>query len=341
MTDLFDEATEDALRHFQQRRGLTADGRVGEETYRALQAARFRLGDRLLGHSATHLVIGDDVGELQRQLMEIGYAIGRIDGHFGPKTAGALKSFQRDMGLLPDGVCGPVSLRALRQLEARRVVGGRPQMLREMMAVADAGPNLLGKRIVLDPGHGGADLGVTAGTLCEAEIVYDIATRLEGRLSALGVTALLSRGRSSGGDDDARAQFANGQGADLVLSLHIDTAPSEHPNGVATYYYGGEQAFSTIGERFAYLVQREVVARTGMLDGRTHPKTWTLLRLTSMPTVRVELGYLSSAHDSARLAQAEFRNLIVESLLAAIQRLYLPQELDPPTGVLKLPAHSR
>jgi N-acetylmuramoyl-L-alanine amidase len=215
-------------------------------------------------------------------------------------------------------------------------------MLRDLMAVADAGPNLLGKRIVLDPGHGGEDRGVFCGTgadaVCEADIVFDLATRLEGRLTALGVTTWLTRGRGVGPDDTTRAKFANAQGADLVLSLHIDASPSPHANGVATYYYGAGEVSSSIGERFAGLVQREVVARTGMLDGRTHPKSWTTLLLTAMPTIRLELGYLSSPVDLPRLIDPTFRDRVAEGLLAAIQRLYLPRDLDPATGVLKLPA---
>jgi len=180
--DLFDGSAELAVRAFQQHRGLTADGLVGHETYSALQAARWKLGDRILAHNATHPMIGDDVSELQRQLLEIGFAPARADGRFGPTTAAALRSFQRDYGVFADGVCGPETLRALRQLTGR-VVGGRPQMLREMMIVADSGPNLLGKRIVIDPGHGGSDLGAELGSVTEADITFDLATRLEGRLA--------------------------------------------------------------------------------------------------------------------------------------------------------------
>jgi N-acetylmuramoyl-L-alanine amidase len=345
--DLFDSATETALRAFQQRRGLSIDGVVGPESARALQAARWRLGDRTLGHNANHQLVGDDVTELQRHLLEIGYNAGRLDGHFGRITAAALMSFQRDTGLLADGVCGPQTLRALRQIDARRVRGGAPQLLRDMMAVADAGPNLLGKRIVIDPGHGGDDRGVETGpnsgaaAICEADIVFDLATRLEGRLTALGVTTWLTRGPGVGPDDSARAEFANAQGADLVLSLHVDAAPSPRANGVATYYYGAGEVSSSIGQRFADLVQREVVARTNLLDGRTHPKSWTMLLLTAMPTIRLELGYISSAHDVAQLVDAGFRDRVAEALLAAIQRLYLPRDLDPPTGVLRLPAYAK
>jgi N-acetylmuramoyl-L-alanine amidase len=57
-----------------------------------------------------------------------------------------------------------------------------------------------------------------------------------------------------------------------------------------------------------------------------------------MPTVRLELGYLTNPGDAARLAAAEFRDTVAEAVLAAVQRLYLPPELDQPTGVLRLPA---
>jgi len=339
--DLFDAPTEEAVRAFQQRRGLLVDGKVGPETYRALHGARWRFGERVLSHNATQPLQGDDVAELQRHLLEIGFDCGRSDGHFGPTTARALQSFQRDMGLVPDGVCGPVTLRALKALEARRVVGGRPQMLREMMVLADAGPNLLGKRIVLDPGHGGDDPGATwtapDGTLIsEADLAWDLATRLEGRLTATGVTTWLTRGRHNTRTDDVRAQFANEQGADLVLSIHVDASRSDRAHGLATYYYGAGEVASTMGERLADLVQRETVARTGLLDCQIHPKTWAILRMTQMPAVRFECGYLSSPVDRPLLLDPVMRDKVAEGLLIAIQRLYLPRDLDPQTGVLSL-----
>jgi N-acetylmuramoyl-L-alanine amidase len=334
---LYDEATELAVRHFQQRRGLSIDGIVGRETWTALAGARWRLGDRVLAHNATSPFAGDDVVALQEQLLEMGYDVSRPDGVFGRRTESALRAFQRDYGLTPDGICGPATLRALRQL-TRRVIGGRPQLLREQMRVAESGPSLLGKRLVLDPGHGGADRGVVAGDVCEADIAWDLVTRLEGRLTALGVTTWLTRGPSNGKTDEARASFANEVGADALLSLHVDGSPSPLANGVASYHYGAGESSSTIGERLADLAQREIVARTGMLNCRVHPKTWALLRLTRMPAVRIEIGYLTSPADRARLVDPAFRDTVAEGLLVAVQRLYLPKAQDPPTGVMRIPA---
>jgi len=335
--DLFDEPTELAVRHFQQRRSISVDGAVGGETYTALTGAHWRLGDRVLSHLPGQLVVGDDVSTLQTQLLELGYNLVRADGIFGTSTAEATRSFQRDYGLVADGICGPATLRALRQL-GRRVVGGRPQLLREEVAVAASGPSLLGKRIVVDPGHGGADTGVVFADITEAELVWDLAARLEGRLTALGVTAQMTRGPGNGASDEQRAALANEFGADLVLSLHIDSFRSARPHGLAAYFYGGSETSSTIGERLADLVQRELVARTGLLDARTHGKGWTMLRLTRMPTVRVELGYLSSPIDRPMLVDPRFRDTVAEGLLVAVQRLYLPMADDYPTGAMRIPA---
>jgi N-acetylmuramoyl-L-alanine amidase len=128
-TAVFDDATERAVRHFQQVRGLSVDGRVGAETYRALSEARWSLGDRVLRYDPDRPMRGDDVTGLQERLLELGYDAGRADGILGPETEVGLRAFQRDYGLTADGTCGPATLRALRQL-GRKVTGGRPQLLR-------------------------------------------------------------------------------------------------------------------------------------------------------------------------------------------------------------------
>jgi len=332
----FDAAVELAVRAFQQARGLTADGVVDEESWRALEGARWQLGDRIMYQAMPDPMIGDDVRQLQERLLEMGYDVGRADGVYGGGTARALARFQREVGLVPDGACGPATMNALRRL-GRKVVGGRPQWLRESEALRHRGATLVGKRIVVDAGHGGTDPGVVVpdGPMrwTEAELAFDLALRLEGRLAAAGVAVHLTRGRDTWSPDDERADLANGLGADLLISLHLDGHANPAAEGVATYHYGtGNGVSSTVGERLAGLVQREIVARTGLADCHHHPKTWTLLRFTRMPAVRVEVGYLTSPADRARLIDPHFRDRVVAAIVAAIQRMYLPLDADVPTG---------
>lgn len=337
--DEFDADAERAVRAFQQSRGLSVDGQVGAETWRALDAARWRLGARTLYHAIPQPLTGEDVRSLQERLLEMGYDVGRADSVYGARTARAVAQFQREVGLTSaDGVCGPHTMNALRRL-GRKVVGGRPQWLRESDALRQSGPTLVGKVVIIDPGHGAADQGVVVpdGRLrwTEADLAYDLATRLEGRLAAAGVRVHLTRGPAPAAPlpDLARAELANELGGDLFVSLHLDHHANPAAEGVATYHYGTDNGVtSNAGERLAGLVQREIVVRTGMRDCRTHAKTWELLRLTRMPAVRVEVGYLTSPVDRARLVNPRFRDQVVEAVVAAVQRMYLPIERDVPTG---------
>jgi N-acetylmuramoyl-L-alanine amidase len=340
----FDQATVRAVRAFQQSRGLTADGQVTEETWLAMQAARWHLGARTLYQSIDDPLVGEDVRALQERLLEMGYDPGRPDAVYGTRTARAVAQFQREVGLIPDGSCGPQTVNALRRL-GRKVVGGRPQWLREAERLRQAGPALIGKRVVVDPGHGGPDTGVVvpdgSRRWIEAELVWDLAARLEGRLAAAGIRVHLTRGPrlATPMPARARAELANELGADLFVSLHLDGHRNPLAEGAATYHYGSADGVSsTVGERLAGLVQREVVVRTGMRACGTHAKNWDLLRLTRMPAVRVEAGYLTSPTDRARLVDPRFRDALADAILAAVQRLYYPVEADVPTGSIDVSA---
>ncbi|GAB4062261.1 N-acetylmuramoyl-L-alanine amidase [Angustibacter speluncae] len=335
--DVFDPGLERAVRGFQQTRGLVADGLVGPDTARELEAARWRLGDRILRFVPGHLQHGDDVQQLQRELARLGVLAGRADGLFGPDTERGVRELQRGVGLVPDGTCGPDTLRALARL-SRSVSGGNVAALREGERLRATGPSLVGRVVVIDPGHGGDDTGVTGHGLAEADVVLDVARRLEGRLAATGVTAVLTRGELQDPSNSERAALARRVSADVVVSLHCDRDERGRGEGVATHYWGGRDALSAspTGQRLAELVQREVVARTGLVDCRAHPRTWELLQVTSMPAVWVELGYLSHPGDAERLGSPAFRDTCAEGLLAAVQRLFLPEQQDWSTGSLHL-----
>ena len=331
-TDGFDLTVEHAVRAFQQRRGLITDGIVGLATYQALCDARLELGCRTLRYVLFRPMRGDDVCTLQERLLELGYDAYRADGIFGLQTEAALRSFQRDYGLRVDGICGPATVRALHQLQPK-VRGGRPVLLREQELLRRAGPALRGKRIMIDPCLGGANRGIVVDGAAEAELMWDLAQRLTGRMGATGMETMLSRRLDACPTEAQRAAFANNAAADLVLSLHTDSHPTALAHGVATFHFGtGNGVTSTVGEALAQFLQRELTARTGMLDCGAHPKTWELLRLTRMPAVRIELGYLTNPEDRRRLRDPAWRDVIAEGILVAVKRLYLLGENDQPTG---------
>jgi N-acetylmuramoyl-L-alanine amidase len=245
-------------------------------------------------------------------------------------------SYQREYGMSADGICGPETLRSLYFLSSR-VSGGSPHAIREEELVRRSGPRLSGKRIIIDPGRGGDDHGLIAhgpaGPVSEADILWDLASRLEGRMTAIGMETFLSRPTNHSPSDAERAATANNVGADLMISLRCEAQISSSANGVASFHFGNSHgSVSTIGRNLADFIQREVVARTGLRDCRTHGRTWDLLRLTRMPTVQVDVGYITNLSDRDMLLSTQTRDAIAEGMLAAVKRLYLLGKNDRPTG---------
>lgn len=122
---VFDDSVDLAVRHFQQQRAMTVDGVVGPETYRHLDEARWRLGDRMLSYSIGHPTVGDDVATLQQRLLDMGFDCGRVDGILGPATERALREFQRNYGLGADGTCGPATFEPSTGSRARSSAANR------------------------------------------------------------------------------------------------------------------------------------------------------------------------------------------------------------------------
>ena len=336
-SDIFDEKLTQGIKAFQQERGLTATGVINEITARSLEEARFKLGDRVLSLNSASIMRGDDVSNLQDRLIQMGFNCGKVDGIFGANTERAVKEFQKSVGITSDGKCGPATLISLMRL-VKTVSGGAPNQLRESVKHSVRSPALANKVIVIDPSWGGEFTGESANGVVESEIVFDLAQRLEGRLIALGVNVVLTRSANNSPLEIDRIKVANSVNADLVIALKVDSYKNENANGVATYFYGRDDkgVRSVVGERFANLIQREICARTDLLNCQTHAKSWDLLRLTIAPTVRIDLGYLSSPYDAKRLATAAFRDQLAEAMIVAIQRLYLSAEDDAKTGTLKI-----
>lgn len=111
----FEEKTEKAVKMFQQSRGLMSSGVVDQKTWRALVDASFRIGDRGL-YLRSPFFHGNDVFQLQRWLNILGFHTEAVDGIFGPSTELSVRDFQENIGLFPDGIVGPSTVKALYSL---------------------------------------------------------------------------------------------------------------------------------------------------------------------------------------------------------------------------------
>ena len=330
--DAFDDDLDRAVRQFQQERGIAVDGIVGTQTFRRLEEARWRLGDRVLSFLPGHLMVGDDVLALQERLTGLGFSPGRPDGIFGRLTDHAVREFQLNTGLPTDGTAGPDTFRALGRL-TRTVSGGASTILREQQAFDVLRTGVTHKVVLIDAGPDHLHRGHSGNGLSEQDIAADIASRVEGRLAALGTTVLVTgpaRAGHTSFDESARAAIANEVGADVVISLHCDAHSNPLAHGMAAFYFGAVngRTSSVAGHALAELLLEEIAVRSSASSCGAHPKTWELLRLTRMPAVHLDLGYLTNPEDGARLGDPTGRDQIAKAITAALIRFFAPPPPD-------------
>jgi N-acetylmuramoyl-L-alanine amidase len=258
---VFDADTEVAVREFQSRRGIRADGICGPETWGALIESGFELGGRLL-YLSGEMLRGDDVGELQRRLNALGFDAGREDAILGPETEQALRSFQRNAGVTADGVCGPATLDALERVSG--LAAGSVATFRERENLRHDTARLDGLRIFLvsEPG-----LAVLADTVSRS-------------LGVLGAVVGLD---TSGGDPGVLAGEANRFGARAFVAL-----ASGAEGGARCSYFASKKFRSEGGYALA---QRLTESMRSVLKDVDDPqgRTFRLLRETRMAAVVCEL----------------------------------------------------
>lgn len=255
----YGQSTEAAVRAFQTARGLRVDGICGRQTWSGLVEAGYRLGDRLL-YYRTPMLRGDDVVELQEKLNALGFDAGRGDGIFGPRTAEALRDFQRNVAAVPDAICGPESISALERLS--RFAGGSVASIREKEALRDGALRLAGRRVYL---------AVEPGLDALGEVVAK-------GLMELGADVLVD---ASGEDDSLVAAEANHYAADLFLGLRFGDIPGPS----ACDYFSSHASRSEGGCQVARCIAEELSEVLGHPPREPNGRAYAILRETRMPAV--------------------------------------------------------
>ncbi|MGI6307011.1 MAG: N-acetylmuramoyl-L-alanine amidase [Dethiobacteria bacterium] len=179
-----------------------------------------------------------------------------------------------------------------------------------------------GKRVCLDPGHGGSDPGAVGPTgLMEKEVNLAIALQTAELLRAAGMEVILTREEDYYVDLFSRAAIANNSEADVFVSIHANAALNNPAvGGTSTYTYYGWQK-----EERAYLsrlLQEELIAALGLRDIGIFNEGFAVIRNTQMPAALVEVAFISNPVEEKLLAGRDFQQRAAGALAQAITRFF-------------------
>ncbi|MEG3970748.1 N-acetylmuramoyl-L-alanine amidase [Microcoleus sp. T2B6] len=174
--------------------------------------------------------------------------------------------------------------------------------------------------VAIDAGHGGRDPGaVGIQGIQEKEIVLDISLQVARLLEQQGVQAVMTRTDDREIDLDPRVSLAERVNASVFVSIHANAINMSRPdiNGIETYYFNN-------GQDLARVIHASILEGTGASDRRVRQARFYVLRKTSMPSVLLEVGFVTGAEDAARLSDPAYRSQMAASIARGIL-LYLQQ----------------
>lgn len=208
------------------------------------------------------------------------------------------------------------------------------------------------KTIVIDPGHGGKDPGAVGKSVYEKDIALEVAKNLRDRLLAHeNYRVLMTRETDVTMSLNNRVNFANENGADLFISIHVNNFPTDQRSFIETYYFGPTDD-STIAElaarenadshypyaefkdiiqkigdtlkfqeskQLAYAVQRNLYQQMRKIDGRTSDHgiksaPFVVLLGLDAPSILTEVSCLCNQDEEQRLKTSEYREDIASFL---------------------------
>jgi N-acetylmuramoyl-L-alanine amidase len=313
MDGVFGPQTELAVKAFQQSMGILADGVVGQITWNEIDEAGHKPGGRMI-YLRQPPFRGADVTELQRMLHDLGFDPGAVNGLFDERTARATKEFQRNAGLVPDGVVDAGVFKVLKTYAAQTL--GTHQLPDKNDGYFPE--DFFSGAIVVDAAHGGRDRGyVSPSRLSEANLNLAVAQELAQILPAREV--LLTRNEDEEVSDSDRAYLANSAGAKMIISIHHAYHKTPTASGTASFYFSRLGYQSHRGHMLATYIQRGVSRALRTLDIGEFGRSYDILRETNMPAVVLEPLYLTNPRELELASDPYYPATVAEAVAGALE----------------------
>ncbi len=182
--------------------------------------------------------------------------------------------------------------------------------------------SLQGRIICLDPGHGGHNPGAVGITgLRESEVALNVARKVASNLREMGASVVMTRDGAYDVSLGNRVNIAHRNGADIFVSIHANSHPNPSISGTETYYYSwGNNASSS--RHLANLVQTALVNDSGLRDIGVKHGSFYVIRTPWIPSILIELGFLSNYHDESLLRQEWYLQGQARSISNAINSYF-------------------
>ncbi|MGY2793571.1 N-acetylmuramoyl-L-alanine amidase [Thermostichus sp. MS-CIW-36] len=170
--------------------------------------------------------------------------------------------------------------------------------------------------IAIDPGHGGRDPGaIGVDGIQEKDIVLSISHQVRRLLQERGYGVVMTRTDDREVLLQPRVDMAVQANAALLVSIHANALDRSGIHGIETYYLRPDSA------ELAAILHRSLVRATGAADRGVRRARFFMVRETpvGMPSVLLELGYVTNPTEGRKLATAEYQAILARAIADGIE----------------------
>lgn len=177
------------------------------------------------------------------------------------------------------------------------------------------------KIIAVDAGHGGSDPGASGNGLVEKDITLDVAKRLQKYLTNGGYKVVMTRSDDTYISLDGRVKYALDHGADIFISIHVNSYTGESGHGTETYYYNGGSNI-TESKKLASFMEERLLDAMDTTDRGVKTAAYRVLKANTLPATLVELAFITNSNDAKKLGSATYRDKAAKALYLGVQDYY-------------------
>ncbi len=175
--------------------------------------------------------------------------------------------------------------------------------------------------IVIDPGHGGFDIGAKIKSIKEKALALKTATLVKQCLHQKGYRVILTRSRDVFISLSKRTNIANDTKSKLFVSIHFNAFKNPQAKGIEIYYYNkGPKWRQNASKKLADTVLRGVIASTNAKDRGVKTGNFHVIRETNMPAILIEGGFITNPQEYSNLANQQYVEKMARSIADGIEK---------------------
>lgn len=182
---------------------------------------------------------------------------------------------------------------------------------------------LEGKTIVVDPGHGGTDPGASGNGIIEKNLILDVGLLAKIKLQSAGATVVMTRDTDVFIPLEGRVEKAHEVNANAFVSIHANANPNSSPHGTETYW---NSTYTSIeSKELAEKIQKHLIKNLKTKDRGVKQAGFKVIKTSTMPSVLVELGFISNPTEAAKMKTDQFKEASANAIYQGLIEFYTPK----------------